>query len=195
MWGFKTLSHCAMFRPTSLKTLLGDKLRETLHTDSVTYLATTENVARQVAEAVVETFCNDFKQLSASLRSHTSLLPSVNASAKCSMKLVSQCVATPVARKIAQCDSDFTIKCNLFTALFSLPTGVRFVSRKVVMNCSPCFHSAFQTKKPTPVLYQRRSPKAKSFKMAVQRDMQYLCYFAQEHVDFRISVGRIDILS
>ena len=44
-----------------------DKSYDTLH--SVTYLATAENVARQVAETVAEsrtrfsTFCNDFKQL------------------------------------------------------------------------------------------------------------------------------------
>ena len=44
------------------------------------------------------TFCNDFNQLSALLRSHTSPLPSVNA---CAMFR---------ARKIAQCDSALTRK-------------------------------------------------------------------------------------
>ena len=48
-----------------------------------TYLATAENVARRVAETIAKrrTFCDDFKLLSASLRSHTSPLPSVNACA------------------------------------------------------------------------------------------------------------------
>ena len=48
----KALSHCAMFRATFLATPFRDKLHEK-HC-SVTYLATAENVARQVAETIAE---------------------------------------------------------------------------------------------------------------------------------------------
>ena len=54
---------------------------------SVTYLATDKSVAGKVAETVAEsrehgsTFRNDFRQRSASLRSHMGSLPIVNASA------------------------------------------------------------------------------------------------------------------
>ena len=48
----KALSHCAMFRATCLITPLRDKSHDTLH--SVTYLATAENDARQVAETIAE---------------------------------------------------------------------------------------------------------------------------------------------
>ena len=48
----KALSHCALFRATCLATPLRDKSHASLH--SVTYLATAENVARQVAETIAE---------------------------------------------------------------------------------------------------------------------------------------------
>ena len=78
--------------------MLQEKSHEALH--SVTYLATAENVARQVAETVAEsgTFFNGFNQLSASLRSHTGPLPSVNVCALCNVS----CVARQVARNIAK---------------------------------------------------------------------------------------------
>ena len=46
------MSHCAIFRVTYLAKALRDKSHETLH--NVTYLETTENVARQVPETVAE---------------------------------------------------------------------------------------------------------------------------------------------
>ena len=63
---------------------------------------TAENVARQVAETLVESTTR-FKQLSASLYSHRNPLPSVNACA-IFVQLVSQCVERQLARKLAQHD-------------------------------------------------------------------------------------------
>ena len=91
-----------MSRTTCLATPLQDKSQETMH--DVTYLATSENATRQVAETVAESsFCNDLKQLSGSLRSHTSLLPCANACA-----IFVQCFARQIARNIAQRNSAFS---------------------------------------------------------------------------------------
>ena len=82
---------------------------------SVTYLAMAEKVARQFAETVAESRtrfyfqCNDFEHRSASLGSHTSQLPSVNASA---MFREICLIVREVARKIAQCDSALNLTRN-----------------------------------------------------------------------------------
>ena len=67
-----------MFRVTCLATPLRDKSHETL--PNVTYLATAENIARQVVENRCGKWtCSTFGNfVSVSLRSHTSPLPSVN---------------------------------------------------------------------------------------------------------------------
>ena len=105
---FKALSHCAMFRATCLATPLRQKSHEILHiyltlirllSRCVVYCGGEYCVGGQLVCDIFSlfrrdklqkplrkaehgsTFCNDFKQLSALLRSHTSPLPSVNASA------------------------------------------------------------------------------------------------------------------
>ena len=99
----KALSHFAIFRETCLATPLREKSHETLH--SVTYLATAENVARQAAKTVAESRTrNDFKQLSASLRSHTSPLPSVHA---CAMFRATHNALRDKLHEKVQCDSVF----------------------------------------------------------------------------------------
>ena len=103
-----------MFRATCLATPLRDTSHETLHSVTYVYLATAENVARQVAETIVESRTRFYFLLRFQATFHF-VGHSNEPVAKCDVcdmfraTCLATGIATQVARKIAQCDRAFNV--------------------------------------------------------------------------------------